>query len=204
MAELTPAAAENSSLAVADEPAAGAESVSSTWSIAAIASLACGIFLIVPFFAGLAAVALGVIGIRQANELNMRGRRLAIAGVILGVLNILGWIAYFKLISEISGPGRTVAHHFIDDLNSADSAKAQSECLANVGPDRLMAATNQVKSWGGVKSVAVFYITSDSANGVTTGSVRGFVRTPGGEHLFQLQTVSDDRSNWKVRDFSLQ
>jgi len=197
MAELTPTAVESSSSAIPQNAARG-------WSIASAASLACGIFVIVPYFAGLAAVGLGIVGIRQANEFDMRGRRLAIAGVILGLLNIFGWTAYFKLISEISGPGRAVAHHFIDDLNSADPAKAKSECLGNIQIDRLAEAANRVKSWGGVKSVAVLYITSETVNGITTGSVRGMLRTPGGEHGFQLQTVSDDESNWKVRDFSLQ
>ncbi len=107
---------------------AEAKSPSGRWDVASAASLACGIFLIVPFFAGLAAVALAIIGIRQINESNqnMRGRRLAIAGAILGMLNILGWSAYFKFVSEISGPGRTVAHRFIDDLNSANPAGASA------------------------------------------------------------------------------
>jgi hypothetical protein len=176
------------------------------WDIASVASLACGIFLIVPFFAGLAAVALAIIGIRQINESksSMRGRRLAIAGAILGTLNILGWSAYFKFISEISGPGRTVAHRFIDDLNSASPAGAQRECLANVRPDRLDAASGQIKNWGGVKSVAVLNITSETANGITTGSVRGTLRTPTGEHAFQLQTACEDGPDWKIKDFWLQ
>jgi len=170
-----------------------------TWSIAAAASLACGIFLIVPFFAGLAALTLGIIGIRQTNLTNMRGKWLAIAGTILGLINVLGWTGYFWFVSEISGPGRMVAHHFIDDLNAANTAAASRECLASVRADRLDAASNQVKSWGGVKSVAVFYITSENADGTNTGSVRGAVSTPTGQHAFQLHTV-----DWKISDFSLQ
>ena len=186
--------------------AAEAESPPGRWDIASVASLACGIFLIVPFFAGLAAVALAIIGIRQINESNqiMRGRRLAIAGAILGLLNILGWSAYFKFVSEISGPGRTVAHRFIEDLNSANPAGAERECLANIRPDRLGAASDQIKSWGGVKSVAVLYVTSENANGITIGSVRGTLRTTTGEHAFQLQTACEDGPDWKIKDFSLQ
>ena len=201
MAELTPVAAETSPSAIRDNSRPGA------WSIASAASLACGIFLIVPFFAGIAAVALGIIGIRQANEpnLKMRGRRLAIAGVILGLLNILGWSVYFKFVSQISGPGRTVAHRFIDDLNSENPGGAAHECLANVRSDRLDTASNEIKNWGGAKSVAVLFITSETANGITTGSVRGTLRTPTGNHAFQLQTACDgDGPEWKIKDFSLQ
>ena len=199
MAELTPVVVETSPGAMLDNSPPGA------WSIASAASLACGVFLIVPFFAGIAAVALGVIGIRQANEpnLRMRGRRLAIAGVILGLLNILGWSAYFKFISQISGPGRAVAHRFIDDLNSTNPASAAHECLANVRPDRLDTASNQIKNWGGAKSVAVLFITSETANGITTSSVRGTLRTPTGDHAFQLQTACEDGPDWKIKDFSM-
>jgi hypothetical protein len=200
MAELTPVVVETSPGAMPDNSRPGA------WSIASAASLACGIFLIVPFFAGIAAVALGIIGIRQANEpnLKMRGRRLAIAGLILGLLNILGWGAYFKFIGEISGPGRAVAHRFIDDLNSTNPASAARECLANVRPDRLDTASNQIRNWGGAKSVAVLFITSETANGITTGSVRGTLRTPTGDHAFQLQTACEDGPDWKIKDFSMQ
>jgi hypothetical protein len=206
MAELTPVVGETSSNAMPDGSTPGAGGIASTWNIASVASAACGIFLIVPFFAGLAAVALAVIGIRQINESNlkMRGRRLTIAGLILGLLNIFGWSAYFTFISEISGPGRTVAHRFIEDLNSANPSGAARDCLANVRPDRLNAASDQIRGWGGVKSVAVLYITSETANGITTGAVRGTLRTPTGQHAFQLQTACEDGPDWKIKDFSLQ
>ena len=54
-----------------------------------------------------------------------------------------------------------------------------------------------------MKSVVVLYVTSDTANGITTGSVRGTLRTPTGEHAFQLQTASEDGPDWKIKDFSL-
>src|SRR5579872_3766936 len=192
MAELTMAIDDPLVSAPPEEPVAGA------WSIASAASVACGIFLIVPFFAGLAAIALGIVGIRQINQSNpkMRGRRLAMAGMGLGLLNIAGWSGYFTLISVISAPGRIAAHHFMDDLNSANIESAKHQCLGEVREDRLSAASDQVKSWGGVKSVAVLAITNDTLNGVTMGFVRGIVRTPTGDHAFQLKTVSDDHSNW--------
>jgi Domain of unknown function (DUF4190) len=200
MAELTPIIAES------PPSAAPEKSPAAEWSIASAASLACGIFVIVPFFAGLAAIGLGILGIRQINQSNlkMRGRQLAMAGVVLGLLNILGWFAYFKFIGAISGPGRSVTHHFIDDLNSADSSAAGRECLGNIRPDRLTAASNQIKNWGGVKNVAVLFVTNETVNGTTTGLVRGTLRTPTGDRAFQLQTASDDDSNWKIREFSLQ
>jgi hypothetical protein len=198
MAELNPQFSAPEPVVTADPPA-------NAWSIASAASLACGIFLIVPFFAGIAAVALGIIGIRQINESKpqMRGRRLAIAGVILGLLNVAGWTAYFKFVNEISGPGRAAARLFIDNLNSANAADARLQCLDSVRSDRLKTASNQLKDWGGVKSIWVLYVTSETADGVTTGSVRGTLGTPTGQHAFRLQTVCRDGSHWKISDFSL-
>jgi hypothetical protein len=187
----------------APAPIAAVNPPATAWSIASVASLACGVFLIVPFFAGLAAVVLGIIGIRQANESNLRGRRLAIAGVILGLLNVAGWTAYFKMIGEISGPGRSVARLFINDLDSANDADARRQCLDSVHSDRLQAASNRLKDWGGVKTISVLYVSHETADGIITGSVRGTLRTPAGEHAFQLQTVCQDSSNWKISDFSL-
>jgi hypothetical protein len=176
------------------------------WDVASMAALACGVFLIVPFLAGVAAIALALLGIRQINESNqmLRGKRLAAAGAILGILNIAGWSIFFIFISTISGPGRRVAHHFIDDLGSSNPGQASRECFANVHADRLQAASDQLKTWGGVKSVAVLHITSDSENGVTTGRVTGTLRTPTGDHAFRLETACEDTPDWKVRDFSFQ
>jgi hypothetical protein len=180
------------------------------WSIASAASLACGIFLIVPFLAGAAALALGLIGIRaegfasaQANQSNLRGRRLAIAGVFLGLLNLVGWTAYFQMIAQLSGPGRSVARLFFDDLTSANAPDAHRQCLASVRSDRLTAATNQLKKWGGVRSVAVLYVTRQTTDGIATGSAGGTLGTPSGQHAFQLQIVCLDNGIWKISDFSL-
>jgi hypothetical protein len=199
MAELT---SQPTELAVVAEPV---KPPAKSWCIAAIASLGCGLFLIVPFFAGLAALAMGIVGIRQINASGstLRGRRLAVAGIVLGLVNVVGWSAYFTIISEISSPGRAVAQRFIADLNSGNPRAAQRDCVRTIVPDQLSAASDQVRGWGGVKSVAVLAITSNISDGVTTGSVHGTARTGSGTHAFELSTVSDDDSNWKVAGFSL-
>ena len=176
----------------------GAVPSSDAWSIAAIASAACGIFLIVPYLSALAAIALGILGLRQTAGRLMRGRRLAWAGLALGAVNIVGWSLYFSIVADLSAGGRSAANRFFGDLNSGSPQSANRDCIA-VAPGRLEDAANDVKNWGGVKSVTVLFITSDSANGATAGSVRGELQTPSGKHLFQLRT-----SDWKVADFSLQ
>src|SRR5271170_1557077 len=153
MAELTAESGESDRVAVALSPGA-AERPAYAWSIAAIASLACGIFLIVPYLSGLAAIALAILGLRQTAHGEMRGRRLAWAGMIFGLLNFVGWTAYFCIIADLSAGGRAAAHQFFADLNSPIPRQARRDCLG-VSPERLDAASNDLKNWGGLKSVTV-------------------------------------------------
>jgi len=181
-----------------------APSASRPWDIPSAVSLVCGLILIVPILAGAAAIAMGIIGLRQTKLLYTRGRRLAIAGLILGILNIVGWSVYFKFISTISQPGREAAHHFLADVASANPSVAQRDCVGSVSSGSLLAASNQIKSWGGLKSVSVLSVTSDNDNGITTGIVRGIIYSPTGEHTFELHAVDQEDAGWKVHEFSLQ
>ncbi|MGD0464480.1 MAG: DUF4190 domain-containing protein [Tepidisphaeraceae bacterium] len=173
------------------------------WSIVALAGFACGVFLIVPFVAGIAAVVLGILGLRDTREPSARGRRLAVAAIVLGLVNIVAWGGYAQFISRISAPGRSVAHRFVTELNAGKTTDAERDCAPSISAARLQAAADQLSQWGGAKSIAVLHINSDTANGATTGSVRGSIHTPRGEHLFQLQTFEQD-GVWKVADFSIQ
>src|SRR5271156_6556428 len=59
---------------------------------AAITSLVCGLLGCVPFVTGLVAVITGIIGISATGNPAVRGRGMAIAGLILGLLSIGGWL----------------------------------------------------------------------------------------------------------------
>lgn len=54
-------------------------------------SLVLGLFLCIPFLTGILAVIFGLFGISATRNPNYAGRGLAIAGLILGLLNIAGW-----------------------------------------------------------------------------------------------------------------
>jgi hypothetical protein len=173
-----------------------------SWDIAAIASLACGVMLIVPYLAGTAAVALGVMALRQTADAAARGRRLALAGVALGLLNIVGWTIYFYLVAHLSATGRAIATNFIADLRAARTDDAQRWCQPAIQRDRLEAASQQVMSWGGGKwgkpRISVLYIKEESANDSTSGSIRGDIQTETGTHVFEIETVNDQVSNFKL------
>ena len=70
----------------------------------ALASLICGCLLCIPFAPGLAATITGWLGMRRAKDPAVTGRGFAIAGLVLGILNLLGWTAYFGLIFAVMVP----------------------------------------------------------------------------------------------------
>ena len=71
---------------------------------------------------GLAAVVFGGLGLKQSREPNSTGRGLSIAGLVLGVLNLLGWTAYFILIFVVLVP----------QIGKARGTVNQVLCLANM------------------------------------------------------------------------
>src|SRR5688572_15158053 len=87
----------------------------------AIASLICGCLLCVPFVPGIASIITGAIGMRKARDPAVTGKGMAIAGLVLGILNVLLWGAYFGLIFAIMVPSMGMARR------SANQAKCASQ-----------------------------------------------------------------------------
>jgi len=63
----------------------------------AITSLVTGMLLFVPLVSGILASAFGVLALKKINNANglLLGKGIAIGGLVLGALNILGWSAVF-------------------------------------------------------------------------------------------------------------
>jgi prepilin-type processing-associated H-X9-DG protein len=57
--------------------------------VPAAVALACGVLLFVPFLSGIAALVLGRLGLRRADEVHGRGRRMSQAAIVLGVVNLV-------------------------------------------------------------------------------------------------------------------
>ncbi|MCE7893716.1 MAG: DUF4190 domain-containing protein [Sorangiineae bacterium PRO1] len=68
-------------------------------STAAVLALVCGILMCLGPLTGIPAIIAGIIarGAVKKDPDNVGGGGLAIAGIILGVLNLLGWAVYFVI-----------------------------------------------------------------------------------------------------------
>jgi len=66
-------------------------------STAAVIALVCGLLLCLGPITGIPAIIAGVMGRKaaKADPANVGGANMALAGIILGVLNLLGWLVYF-------------------------------------------------------------------------------------------------------------
>jgi prepilin-type processing-associated H-X9-DG protein len=89
----------------------------------ALASLICGCILCLPFVPGIAAVVTGAIGMRKTRDPAVSGRGFAIAGLVLGILNVVGWGAYFGLIFAIMVPSLGVARQTANQVKCASNLR---------------------------------------------------------------------------------
>lgn len=95
----------------------------------ALASLICGCVLCVPFLAGIAAIVTGGIGLRKTRDPAVTGRGMAIAGMVLGIINLLGWGAYFGLILAIMVPSMGRARQTANQVACASQLKSLGSAI---------------------------------------------------------------------------
>ena len=63
-----------------------------------IAGFIVSIVGVVPFLSGIVGLILSIIGMKKAKMANEKGRGFAIAGIIIGALNFLAWIAMIPIV----------------------------------------------------------------------------------------------------------
>ena len=98
----------------------------------AIVSMICGCLLCVPFI-GIAAVITGALGMRKARDPAVTGKGLAIAGLVLGILNLLGWGAYIGLIAAIMVPSMGMARQTANQAKCASQMRAIASAVLLYG-----------------------------------------------------------------------
>lgn len=67
--------------------------------IPAAASLTLGLMLQIPLLSGILAVIFGLVGMKRAKNAAVGGATLAKVGLLLGCLNIVGWMTYSFMLS---------------------------------------------------------------------------------------------------------
>jgi hypothetical protein len=177
----------------------------------ALASLICGIFGCVPLITSLCAVIFGIAGVRKANEPHTGGKGMAIAGLILGILGLVGWPVvggtmywgWQKAKQIVFEPSKQTGTTFLTSLASGDVATAQSVTTGDMTQAELGALRDKVKDLGAFKEFQLSGFDAKSTGGET------FRVTASGTAVFDKgnrgfdATLIGSKSGVKIEDFKL-
>lgn len=98
---------------------------------AAIVSLLLSLLFFVPILTGAGAIVCGLIGLKRGRNPAVSGRRMAAAGVALGLLSLSAWtypVALFTC-AYVQRPGvEAVCRRFLLDLSAGNQSGAQGLC----------------------------------------------------------------------------
>ena len=176
---------------------------------AAIASLVLGIVgLCVPVLGGLVAIILGIVGIGSTGKPNVKGRGLAIAGLILGVLTVLGWGAIGGVAAvayHATAPDRSAARLFVQTEAAGDVTKAATLCdSTTVTPETLRATADQFKGLGTLQDTTVMSAGVDNTNGVVTSKVMVIAKFSGGAKAVTVDMARGTGGTRVVKNWQVQ
>jgi hypothetical protein len=164
-------------------------------SAAAVASLIFGILGCLQITA-LIAIFAGIIGISATSKPYVKGRGMAITGMVLGILFLLGggclggfggyW--YSSTSTE-----RNVANRFMDALSQGNAQAAAAECTNKVSTDEISADILKVQSWGPLQHYAIPHTNGTNGTAVEEAVADG----KGRQHPTHFELVNDN-GVWKI------
>jgi hypothetical protein len=161
---------------------------------AAITSLVCGLLMCIPFVTGLIAVITGIIGIGTTGNPAVRGRGIAIAGLILGILSLGFWGiggGAAAVMFQRSKPQRDFARQYVTDLIAGDTDKCVQNSSSNITADQIDVYSKQAKGWGTLNDMTVLGFLVENNNGTFSGAITGVCKFNKQPHTFALTLVKE-------------
>ena len=171
--------------------------VPSKTNAAAVASLVCGLLACVPFLTGLAAIVLGVLGIKKARDPRAGGKGLAVAGLILGVLSLGGWTLFgggvYRIVKGTSAE-RELAKQFINDVAAGNAEAALAQTDGSIARDDIQGLTQTVQSWGALNELRIVGLNYTGGR----CEMKGLVRFGQTDKQFEMVLIEQGEDVWKV------
>lgn len=163
---------------------------------AAITSLVCGLLFCIPGITGLVAIITGVIGIKSTSKPNVGGRGMAIAGMILGVLSIIGWIVIggtmwwgLNMVKEQVKS----AEYFTQAVTAGDYAKAAEYTSAGFNEGEIRSLGEQIKDWGSLTDMQMSGTKGSKTLGGTSVTITGTATfSKAGQKNFEVTLVEEN------------
>ena len=168
--------------------------------VAAIVSLVAGLALCIPYATGIVAVVLGIVGIRKAKYPGIGGRGMALAGLILGVVSLLGWIiisiAVYTGYQQVR-PGLTVTDSYLRNLAAGNIADAQANSTGAMSSEEIARLSQQVRRLGTFRGFTPTNVRMDYANGAARWDLDGRARFGETDTSVSI-TLQREGTVWKV------
>jgi hypothetical protein len=171
---------------------------------AAVCSLVCGLVMCIPGITGLVAVITGIIGIAETGKPAVRGRGMAIAGLVLGIISLGLWGAVGVGVYQVvraSGPQRIFAKSFVNDLDAGRIDACAANSTAKLSRDQIDAASKKMQAWGTLRDIRVFVLDFNPNSANFAGSATGICNFGGIQHTFTMMLVKDSSGQLKVDSF---
>lgn len=174
-----------------------------TTSGAAVASLITGLVLCIPWLTGVAAVILGALGLSATRGGQRAGRGMAVAGLALGLLNVVAWTVITPLawssireLIERTQPARDLVNQVAADISAGNIDAAHGK-FSGVDSGQLRVMHEKMKPWGALQTLNFTSINVRVTNGVQVWVLGGSATFANVQKQFEA-TLQGDLPNLKV------
>jgi hypothetical protein len=125
--------------------------------VPAVVSLVLGfVSFCLPILTGILAVIFGLFGIKRSHDQSVGGRGPAIAGIVLGLISTVLWLAIVVPVAMTwlhSRPQKALARQFITDLSNRDIDAASKLSAVTFGWGHMQDLSDRLNAYGEFKYV---------------------------------------------------
>jgi hypothetical protein len=150
---------------------------------------------------GVAAIILGIIGLRKARQPGVGGRGMAGAGIVIGILSILtsatAVTAIFYAFMSATQQPRAVARQFVQDVSAGNTTAAAAEVTNDISPQDLTVLDVKLRPLGTFKDMRSSQVNISTFNGNSTCTLKGTAHFAAGDQTYEID-LTRTGGNWKV------
>jgi len=171
----------------------------------AVASLVLGIIFCIPLITSLLAVFFAIGGMRATREPTVRGRGIAIAGLVLGICGVVMWAgvgAFIGFLIVASEAPRAVARDFVTKVTGNDIAAALAICDPSLSASGLETLHKYIVPFGAYVDQTCTGVYLRSIPAGERCDLSGYIQFSSGSHPFNAVVVKN-AGVWKIYGFHI-
>ena len=163
------------------------------------------LLLCIPLLTSLGAILFSIIGLRRTRGGMARGRGFAIAGLVIGTIGIVGWIAvggFALMIVRGSEAPRAALHDFVGKVAAGDTKAAAALCdPAAISAEALDGLHADLVKFGAYSDLTSYSVNLSSGTAGTQCTLIGVISFSTGQRPFNAVLRKDAAGAWKVAGF---